>query len=271
VPSDGVQPSASGSPTLPSTPALHWHVLEDGANAGAVNMARDHALAEVAPDGCGIVRFYRWATPTLSFGRHEPVRGRYVPAEIAARGWQTVRRPTGGRAVLHHRELTYSVIVPARASGGPRALYAAVHQGIARGLQTLGVQAAVVPPDRPTPYVDAGPCFGLPAPGELEVAGRKLVGSAQARLGSRLLQHGSILIDDDQQSLALTGASQAASLREVLGAAPPVEVLIAALTQGLSEQLGGLWGDATGPAPDPAQAEAALLRRYVDPEWTWRR
>lgn len=243
-------------------------------------MARDHALATAIQPQCGILRFYRWNAPTLSFGRNEPARDHYDADVLAARGWGVVRRPTGGRAVLHHRELTYAIIVPVRASGGPRTLYAAVHRGIARGLRAIGVDATIVAQDQPTPAVDAGPCFGLPAPGELEVEGRKLVGSAQVRIGHGLLQHGSILVDDDQSALDVErsgpawsdpGSVRPASLRQLLGTAPTLHVLTAALVSGLARELGGEWNEPTSPPPVATDAELRLLDRYRDTHWTWRR
>src|SRR5690606_669373 len=101
-------------------------------------------------------------------------------------------RPTGGREVLHDRELTYAVVVPLRAFGGLRALHRLVNGALVEALRSLGVAADLAPPDGRALRPDAGPCFGGPAEGEVTVGGRKLIGSAQVRVGGAVLQHGSL-------------------------------------------------------------------------------
>ena len=250
-------------------------------------MARDHALAQ-ALDGAGaagsdraVLRLYRWSAPTLSLGRNEPARARFDPARLAAAGVDVVRRPTGGRAVLHDRELTYAVALPARALGGVRDAYVAVNRGLRRGLASLGVPAEIAGDGggEPPPGPDAGPCFREPAPGELVAAGRKLVGSAQARVGGTLLQHGSILVADDQDRIASlvrpTEADAApegtpATLTALLdGDVPSWEQLERAVVDGLREELGGRWEEEPA-AVDPA-LESEMLERYRSDGWTWRR
>lgn len=238
-------------------------------------MARDHAMAATLPAGEAFVRLYRWSRPTLSLGRNEPARGVYDAARLRWLGIDVVRRPTGGRAVLHHREVTYAVAMPVRALGGARAAYRRVNEAIVRGLSLLGVDAKIAggAGRRPPASPDAGPCFREPAEGEVVAAGRKLVGSAQARLGGALLQHGSILLDDDQGRLcALAGVAAGrapATLRDLLGAAPPPERVAEAILAGLRSTLPGAW---TEDAPRPAAAaEEELEERYRADAWTWRR
>lgn len=166
-------------------------------------MACDHALAALARPGEGTVRFYRWATATLSFGRNEPVTVGYRELLRQSPGMEAVRRPTGGRAVIHDRELTYCVVLPVRAFGGLRAAYRKINGGLLRGLRRLGVDAGGAPGRAAAP--DSGPCFFEAAEGEVVVRGRKLVGSAQARIGGAILQHGSMLLVADQSAL-FTGA-----------------------------------------------------------------
>ncbi|HEV2149493.1 MAG TPA: hypothetical protein VGR37_18985, partial [Longimicrobiaceae bacterium] len=101
-------------------------------------MAVDAALAEsVRQGGLPVLRFYRWDPPCLSLGRNQPAAGRYDLDALRARGVDVVRRPTGGRAVLHDRELTYSVAVADGALGGPRECYAAVNRALVAGLRRL--------------------------------------------------------------------------------------------------------------------------------------
>ena len=236
-------------------------------------MARDHALAVGLPPGAGAVRLYGWIRPTLSLGRNEPARGAYDASRLRRDGVDVVRRPTGGRAVLHHRELTYAVAVPVRSLGGPREAYRLVSLAIVRGLSLLGVEAEIAGSGGPTPRPDAGPCFREPAEGEVVVRGRKLVGSAQARLADALLQHGSILLEDDQGRLDALGgraaAGSPATLAEVLGRAPDVARVAEAVLAGLREALPGTWTE-EAPRVDAA-TEAELEERYRSDAWTWRR
>ncbi|NNF39347.1 MAG: lipoate--protein ligase family protein, partial [Gemmatimonadetes bacterium] len=101
-----------------------WSVRVDSAAAGPLNMARDHAMALSVGPGTGCLRWYGWRSPTLSLGRNEPAVGRWSPDRLAAEGVAVVRRPTGGRAVLHNRELTYALAVPAEGPGSVRRLHA---------------------------------------------------------------------------------------------------------------------------------------------------
>src|SRR5687768_998585 len=101
--------TASEERPAPATAApaeLRWSILLDPAMDGARNMARDHALALALRSGDAVLRIYRWASATVSFGRNEPSAA-FAPLRRAGPGFAFVRRPTGGRAVLHDRELTY--------------------------------------------------------------------------------------------------------------------------------------------------------------------
>jgi len=249
-------------------------VLVDPPLSGVRNMARDHALAEGLEAGTGVLRLYRWATPTVSFGRNEPVHGRYDRDRARLRGIEFVRRPTGGRAVLHDRELTYALVAPYRGLRGPRETYGAVNAGLVKSLASLGVRAELAPGDGATPP-DAGPCFRRAAAGEVTVGGRKLVGSAQVRIGGALLQHGSLLLGPGQGVLEELGAppagggGQPTSLLEVLGAEPAMERVVAALLGGLEAELGGSWEP---PVEGTAGAfEEKRVSFYHAEAWTWRR
>lgn len=255
-------------------------------------MALDHTLARVC-SARGILRLYGWSEPTLSFGRNEPVRGRYDPDRLRAEGVAVVRRPTGGRSVLHHREITYAVAAPVAALGGPRRAYETINRGLALGLSELGLPVLLAG-NGPVAPLDGGACFRDPAPGEVMAQGRKLVGSAQVRMGRTLLQHGSLLIDDDQARITglrsppsgdgapgeLAELARPATLRELSGARVQVGVVEDALVRGLARSLAGDWParwrtppgegsfqggpDLPAPAPD-------LLDRYRSHAWTWRR
>jgi lipoate-protein ligase A len=238
-------------------------------------MAADEALATCLSPGEGVLRLYRWSSPTVSFGRNEPADGLYDLEAARQAGIHFVRRPTGGRAVLHDRELTYAIVIPITAGMSVRALYRLVNQGLVSSLDSLGVPASMAPGGSPTLSLDAGPCFEHPAEGEVTVSGRKLVGSAQARLGSAILQHGSLLIGPGQQRLAdLRGAVDDGPapicLEEILDAVPSWDVLVEAVVVGVSGVLGGEWH--RGGLSDAERAESKVLNsRYASHGWTWRR
>jgi len=175
--------------------------LDAAGRSGAENMAIDAELLDRA-DGTGasFLRLYRFDPPCLSLGRNEPA-ARYDHTEIARRGLDVVRRPTGGRAVWHEHEVTYAVAAPLAAFGSLRNAYYTVHERIAAALRSLGAGATLAPHQPPpSGRVDQpASCFATPAGGEVLVAGRKLVGSAQVRKRSAFLQHGSILLDGSQE------------------------------------------------------------------------
>src|SRR5205814_2393375 len=117
-------------------------------------------------------------------------------------GLDVVRRPTGGRAILHDREITYSVTAPVRDAGDLRESYERINRLLLSALHSIGVSASVAVAATRSVAPGMAPCFDEPTPGELTLAGRKLAGSAQWRSEDALLQHGSILIADDQSLLA---------------------------------------------------------------------
>ena len=259
----------------PDTSALRWRVLKDVPASGALNMAIDHALAMCLRPGEGVLRLYRWARPTASFGRNEPARGRYDLEAARRSGIEFVRRPTGGRAVLHDRECTYGVVLPITRDMSLRAVYRMVNEGLVTALATLGVPASMAPAEARTLSPAAGPCFKHPSEGEVTVDGRKLVGSAQARIGGAILQHGSLLLEVGQEQLAVLrgevdGASDPICLEEILDVVPPWDILVEAVTAGLSAVLSGEWHQA-----DLTDVERAETRRlevhYASDGWTWRR
>ena len=162
-----------------------WHLLRTPPASGAYNMAVDAALlGDAAARGTGVWRCYDWALPTISFGRNEAVRTRFDDASVAAAGFDVVRRPTGGRALLHMAEVTYSVRMPLARSRPWQAAYALINEVLLSAVQSLGVDAELVteharvmPPDGPV-------CFAAPSLGEIAVHGAKLAGSAVLEVGT---------------------------------------------------------------------------------------
>jgi lipoate-protein ligase A len=253
---------------------LKWRVIRDGPCAGPHNMALDHALAVCSQQGQGVLRLYSWMEATVSFGRNEPARGLYDRANAADQGIEFVRRPTGGRAVLHSNEVTYAIVVPVRALGGPKASYVEINRGLAEGLSSIGA-AVTVTDHGETLSPDAGACFGVPAPGEIIAGEKKLVGSAQLRVGDALLQHGSIIIDGDQSLLnQLTGKLhdivRPATLRSVLGVVDQDQVAFGVI-DGLKHVLGGSWEEGEYLSGERTEAGRLERQRYSQAGWTWRR
>jgi lipoate-protein ligase A len=241
-------------------------------------MALDEALMEsVREGGEAVLRFYRWEPACLSLGRNQPAAGLYREDLLAEAGWEVVRRPTGGRAVLHDRELTYSVVTPAGLLGSPRESYAAVNRALVAGLRRLDVPAVLQPRTaRRAPVPSLAPCFRDPAEGEVVVEGRKLVGSAQYREGGVVLQHGSLLLEGDQRRvsglLREPGAEEEAPavLLSYLDPLPGWGELVEALTAGWAEVVGGRTRR-DGPTQRELERAAALTARYADLAWTFRR
>jgi lipoate-protein ligase A len=203
--------SGTGTECYPS-PMTRWRLIVDDDRAGARNMARDVAILEAVEAGASppTVRLYGWRPPCLSLGRHQGLEAADLDF-CAAHGIDVVRRPTGGRAVLHHLERTYAVMAPLGSGPLPRPLQAAyrrICEGLVTAARRLGVAAELtggeVNLQLPGPRTTV-PCFEAPAGGEVVVAGRKLIGSSMRSVGGHILQHGAILIawDSDLQAGAM--------------------------------------------------------------------
>jgi lipoyl(octanoyl) transferase len=237
------------------------------------NMAIDFALLERAQAGESWLRLYAWDPPCLSFGRHEPAARRYDAERIAALGLALVRRPTGGRAVWHAGELTYAVAAPSAGLGSLRQAYEDIHRMLRDALASLGLAAALAP-GRRAAGVDAGACFAHPAGGELMVDGRKVVGSAQLREGTALLQHGSILLENDQSTVAAVTRGDAppdlsTPLARLLGRPLSREDVAAAVAMAAARR----WGAPAQRVEVPVEIlERADTHgaRFRSTAWTWR-
>jgi lipoate-protein ligase A len=239
-------------------------------------MALDEALMEHARStGEWVLRVYAWIRPTISLGRNQTARGCYDLDRIRDLGLDVVRRPTGGRAILHHREITYSVTAPVADAGDLRESYGRINHLLLRALHSLGARAEVAGGTARSSRPGIVPCFDEPAPGELMLDGRKLAGSAQWRADGALLQHGSILVADDQSTLATLTLGAAhdirppATLGDALGRVPSVAVTAAALREAI-RTIEGV--DPVELPLEPLRARtSALVVRYLDDRWTWRR
>jgi lipoate-protein ligase A len=183
---------------------VQWRLISDGDHPGPLNMARDVAVLEAVAAGGSppTLRLYGWDPPCLTLGKHQGVDAADLEF-CRANGIDVARRPTGGRALLHHLELTYSVMAPLGAPPIPTALqeaYRLICGGLVRACRELGIDAELtggevnlVLPD-PTSTI---PCFEAPAEGEVVIDGRKLIGSAMRAHAGCILQHGAILLGWD--------------------------------------------------------------------------
>lgn len=199
-----------------------WRIINSPAADGATNMAIDESILEAVrqEQSPPTLRLYTWKPACLSIGRFQRAARSVDRDALASLGYDFVRRPTGGRAVLHDDELTYAVIANATelagaGSGGTGVLdtYLALSRGLAAGLARMGIPVELAPRDAGRAHRGCGrgseglsgtssggrvggsaACFDSPSAYELLAAGRKIVGSAQVRRGSTFLQHGSILV-----------------------------------------------------------------------------
>lgn len=215
-----------------------WRLVETGAGPGAWNMAVDEAMLEAHRAGLvpPTLRIYRWRRPTLSLGYAQRAAD-FDPAMLAAAGVDLVRRPTGGRAVLHAGDLTYAVV----ASGLPgsvSASYRLIADALVHGLAGLGLAPAVVP-GQARPGRSAA-CFASATRADLAIDGRKVVGSAQLRRGGAVLQHGTIYLERPAALAArlLPDETDVADLAALLGAAPTFEVVRDAIAGGIAAAFG---------------------------------
>ena len=262
-----------------------WRLLHDGPADGPWNMAVDEAISRAVGDGLApaTLRFYEWSAPTVSLGYLQPTPGGVDLLACRRHGIGLVRRITGGRAVLHADELTYSVAVPLQ---GPwRSLsvlevFARISSGLIAGLRRLGVRATLgesraLAGDGP----ESGACFLLRRMPAILVGGRKLVGSAQRRWDRYLLQHGSLLLDFDARLHQRifpawprdNPAAGVTSLRALLGTRPPIGDLVSALREGWREALGAACVAGDLLLVERKAAEEGARERYAGDAWTFQR
>ncbi len=271
-------------------PAVWRLIIEEDPRSGAANMAVDQAIATACAAGESppTLRFYRWQPPAVSLGRHQPL-AEIDRAAVEAHGYDLVRRSTGGRAILHTDELTYSVAAPAdepRVKGGVMDAYLRLSNALLTGLQTLGVAADKAAADTRVGSDVSAACFEVPSAYEITAGGRKLMGSAQSRRAHYVLQHGSlpltgditrlidVLVLDAEEAVALRHqlATRACTLAQALGVddqAPAVEFthVAQALAQGFNQTLNLTYqpGQLT---PSELRLAAQLIReQYANPEW----
>lgn len=188
---------------------MDWRFLDSGARTGAFNMALDEAILDEVERGNSppTIRIYGWNPPCISLGHSQKPERELDLDRVREYGYDVVIRPTGGRAVLHIDELTYSVIAGPDSEpwcGTQAASYQILSQAVAQALEQEGFGLTLdrgYPVERPQGLRAMTPCFSSTARSEVVWGDRKVVGSAQRRFRGAFLQHGSILVSEDHRKM----------------------------------------------------------------------
>ena len=232
-----------------------WRLLPFAWRGAAENMAVDEALLRLAE--VPTIRLYGWRPGALSIGFAQD-----IPA-----GWKDplVRRNSGGGAIWHEREVTYSLTGhedDLAARNDIRGLYMRAHAGIVTALQEFGVEAMVKVEGASRSKDDPFACFEKPASGDVLVGARKIAGSAQRRLRKRLLLHGSVMLAHDRRN----GAG-GTGIAEVLGRDIEAEALADALGRGFADAFSRPLQPGNLSDPEEGLAER-LVAKYESEAWT---
>lgn len=242
----------------------HIRLLPFADADGPTNMALDEAMLETACDhGIASLRFYTWSEPTVTLGYFQPSEGRERP-NLAGLAW--VRRSTGGAAIVHHHELTYSFALPSGAEWkSPEPWICRFHRLVRAALAERGVKSRLVICGEEQKLGDVV-CFLHHTPGDLAIDGAKVAGSAQRKLRGALLQHGSLLLRRSEFAPELPGIGDFAGTDLFT-------------PQELADELTARFALEAGVSVDPGDWTAAELERtqqvkqekYANPEWNGRR
>ncbi len=273
-----------------------WRLIYDqptvGTSSSARNMALDAAIlaAVAAGESAPTLRFYGWLSPCLSLGYGQRAREADVD-RLVAQGWDMVRRPTGGRAILHADELTYSVALPKNhslAQIGVVGSYRQISAALLIALEALGAQPHADRADSTQSVLNTPSpvCFETPSHYEITVKGRKLVGSAQVRKREGLLQHGTLPLFGDitricdglvyPDEAARTQAksqvrTHALTLADALGVVIDWQTAAAAVADGFRQAFGVTLMLGELSARECEDAERFVAETYGSPDWTFRR
>ena len=271
-------------------PKTTWRLIENPPAEGAWNMAVDEAILEsvYTGDSSPTLRLYAWEPACLSLGHVQPFAEVNTEA-LTEHGWDVVRRPTGGRAILHMDELTYAVIAPRsepRVSGGVLESYLRLSQALLRALQIIGLSPEAIEKKPPTNPKQPNPvCFEVPSNYEITVGGKKLIGSAQARRKEGILQHGALPLGGDltriitalkfKDDTARERAAQrllvhATTVESVLGTAPTWQRAGEAFTEAFADVLNLSLVPDELTARERDRAAELVEDKYGNPKWTER-
>ncbi|MCB9438610.1 MAG: lipoate--protein ligase family protein [Anaerolineales bacterium] len=266
----------------------HWRLIFDASIDGPTNMAIDHTILEAvgAGEAMPTLRLYAWEPPCLSLGYNQNA-AEVDETRLDTMGWGLVRRATGGKAILHTDELTYSITLPQDSplvAGGILESYRRLSQALLMALNHLGLHP------QSTPHEQAGQatgavCFEVPSNYEITAQGHKLIGSAQVRRLNAVLQHGSLPLSGDISRIcdALVFESEAArasakqrvleraiTVERALGVVVTWEAAAQALTTAFAETFDVEWIEAALTSAERQRVEQLRLDTYTHPDWTYR-
>ncbi len=273
-----------------SYPPAQWRLLHTPPAKGAWNMAVDTAILEAIGEGSvpPTLRFYGWQPPCISLGYAQPIAD-IDTTQLQENGWDLVRRPTGGKAILHADELTYAVIGPKeepRLQGGVLESYQRLSMGLLFGLERLGLPVQVVTDPRGASDEDQAICFQIPSDFEITIQGKKLIGSAQARKKEGVLQHGTLPLHGDLTRITRVLPFENEEARKQAGerllekavnvamiSDDPVswEKAAQSLTEGFEKALYIEFKEGELTPSELKRAEELLVETYQNPSWTYRR
>ncbi len=273
-------------------PRTLWRLVwEPEPQPGPWNMAVDEALLVSVVQGASppILRLYGWAPPCLSLG----VAQSYADVDesrLRARQWDVVRRPTGGRAILHTDELTYAVLAPTqepRVQGDVLTAYRNLAQGLIASLRLLGLSVTIEQHRQAwTENREHPVCFHVPALYEITIHGKKILGSAQSRKIQGVLQHGTLPLygditrildvltfpnEDQREQARQRLRERATTVSEVLGRQVTWEEAAQAFLQGFQEALNLDFVEEPLTPEERARAQHLVATKYGHPSWTKRK
>ncbi|MDD8027377.1 MAG: biotin/lipoate A/B protein ligase family protein [Acidobacteriota bacterium] len=250
----------------------------DRALPGSLNMAVDgHLFASLGDEPRTVLRFYQWERPTASLGAGQTAARVVDPEFCRTHGIDVVRRITGGKLVLHHREVTYSVVSNDVAvfTDTLAGSYKRISQALVKGLDGMGLNA-VLAGKAPASYARGTmPCFSVPAQDEIEIGGLKIVGSAQKRIGGRFLQHGSIPLAHDEEILRSVslykgeGGIRMTSLGRELGRDVDFDWAVGKLLAGFEAFFNASLRPLDLAPSDWESIRTLEARKYAHPAWTF--
>ena len=267
-----------------------WRIIEHPPAKGAWNMAVDEAILEAVSisDSLPTLRLYAWQPACLSLGLAQPCSelNQHVLAE---KGWDIVRRPTGGRAILHTDEITYAVIAPEnepRVKGGVLESYLRLSNALLEALRLLGLDPEANENNSPQQSKNPNPvCFEVPSNYEITVNGKKLIGSAQARRKRCVLQHGALplkgdltriisalVLEDDikYKTARMRLLSHATTVQRELGKALEWQQASEAFKQGFETALNIDFVPGDLNENERKRAHELMIEKYNHPSWTRR-
>jgi len=282
---------------------MEWRLIKDSYHSGFVNMAIDEAIMMAHREGLvpPTIRFYQWSPPAVSLGYFQDLQKEIDVDVCKNMGIDIVRRPTGGKAVLHDKELTYSFIIKENhplVNDSILETYKKISGGMIRGLSYLGITAELVPLRKKLKSASSGNetkpkiphsdiksiCFSVPSQYEVQVEGKKIVGSAQVRKKEIVLQHGSLLIELEKDKLfsvfnfpssqireRLKTRFNATSLEEILKKKINFSELSEILPQGFEKEFGVKLTEGKLTEQEEKISKDLLENKYSTYEWNYER